>query len=68
MTDQEKEAKILFKLVKKTYGQHIREQDLPEVEKMIVRIVETSQKLREVKLENSTEPFSVFKPYREDDE
>ena len=71
MSDPEKtnnEAKYLFNLVKSQYGDRLNEAELEEVKKSVERIVETSEKLREVKLGNWDEPFSVFIPFLEEEE
>jgi len=62
------EAETLFSLVKEKYGDKITEEELDEVKKAVERIVETSKELRKVELGNWDEPFSVFKPYRRDEE
>jgi len=62
------EAEILFSLVKEKYGDKITDEELDEVKKAVERIVETSMELRKVELGNWDEPFSVFKPYRRDEE
>ena len=62
------EAETLFSLVKEKYGDKITEEELDEVKKAVERIVETSMELRNVELGNWDEPFSVFKPYRRDEE
>ncbi len=65
----EKEAKgvefeYLFGLVKELYGDRLGPEELEEVRKGVERIVETSEKLRAVRLGNWDEPFFVFRPYR----
>ena len=62
------EARYLFNLVKSQYGDRLNEAELEEVKKSVERIVETSEKLREVKLGNWDEPFSVFIPFLEEEE
>jgi len=62
------EAETLFSLVKEKYGDKIAPEELEEVKKAVERIVETSMELRKVELGNWDEPFSVFKPYRRDEE
>jgi len=62
------EAETLFSLVKEKYGDKITDEELDEVKKAVERIVETSMELRKVELGNWDEPFSVFKPYRRDEE
>jgi hypothetical protein len=64
----ESEAETLFNLVKEKYGDKIAPDELEEVRKAVERIVETSTELREVELYNWDEPFSVFKPYRREEE
>jgi hypothetical protein len=71
MSDPEKidtETEYLFSLVKSQYGDRLNEAELEEVKKSVERIVETSEKLRNVKLGNWDEPFSVFIPFREEEE
>ena len=62
------ETETLFTLVKERYGDSIAPDELEEVRKAVERIVESSMELREVKLGNWDEPFSVFKPYRREGE
>jgi len=62
------EAETLFRLVKEKYGDKINEDELEEVKKAVERIVETSMELSKVELGNWDEPFTVFKPYRRDEE
>ena len=62
------EAEYLFNLVRSKYGDRLTETELEEVKKSVERIVETSEKLREIKLGNWDEPFSIFIPFREDQE
>ncbi|MCW4048814.1 MAG: hypothetical protein NWE89_03670 [Candidatus Bathyarchaeota archaeon] len=68
MKDSNTEAETLFKLVEQKYGDKLTEEELEEVKKGVERIVEASMELRKVKLENGDEPFSIFKPYRGDEE
>ncbi len=68
MTDSKTEAETLFRLVKQQYGDRLTDEQLAEVEANVKRIVETSVELRKVNLGNWNEPFSVFKPYRGEDE
>ena len=62
------EAETLFNLVKEKYGDKIAPGELDEVKKAVEKIVETSMELREFELGNWDEPFSVFKPYRRENE
>ena len=59
-----KESETLFKLVIDQYGDRLTPEELEEVKKGVERITETAKALREVKLENWDEPFSIFKPFR----
>lgn len=59
-----KESETLFKLVIDQYGDRLTPEELEEVKKGVERIMETAKALREVKLENWDEPFSIFKPFR----
>jgi len=58
-----KESETLFKLVRDQYGDRLSPEELEEVKKGVERITETAKALREVKLENWDEPFSIFKPF-----
>ena len=62
--EQNDESEILFKMVKKRYGERLSPEELEEVRKGVERITETAEALRSVKLENWDEPFFVFMPYR----
>lgn len=59
-----KESETLFKQVRDQYGNRLTPEELEEVKKGVERIMETAKALREVKLENWDEPFSIFKPFR----
>jgi hypothetical protein len=65
---ESEEAETLFSLVKEKYGDKIAPEELEEVKKAVEKIVETSMELRKVELGNWDEPFTVFKPYRRDEE
>jgi len=65
---ESEEAETLFSLVKEMYGDKIAPEELDEVKEAVERIVETSMELRKVELGNWDEPFTVFKPYRRDEE
>ena len=59
-----KESETLYNLVRDRYGDRLSPEELEEVKKGVERITETAKALREVKLENWDEPFSIFKPFR----
>jgi hypothetical protein len=65
---ESEEAETLFSLVKEKYGDKIAPEELEEVKKAVEKIVETSMELRKVELGNWDEPFTIFKPYRRDEE
>ena len=64
MTDSDKETSILMQLVKERYGDRLREEQLEYVENSLKRVMAAGKALRDVSLENSDEPYNVFKPYR----
>lgn len=64
MVNSEKEH--IFKRVKELYGDRLTEEQLSAVEESIDPIINVIEKLRNIPLENSDEPYSVFKPYRKD--
>ena len=57
------ESDILFKLVEEKYGDRLTPEELEKVKKGVERVTETARALREVKIENWDEPFTVFRPY-----
>lgn len=61
-----KEAEHLFEMVKDRYGDRLSAEELEEVRKGVEGIAKAAKALRGVKLENSDEPFSIFKPYRKE--
>ena len=64
MTDSEKETSILMELVKERYGERLTEEQLDQVENSLKRVIDAGKALKAVSLENSDEPYNVFKPYR----
>ena len=61
------EYEVLFEILQNRYGDRLSPEELEEVRKGVERIAETAKALRSVKLENSAELFSVFKPYRREE-
>ena len=59
-----KEAEFLFQMVRDRYGDRLSAEELEEVRKGVEGVAKAAEALRSVKLGNSTEPFSIFKPYR----
>lgn len=62
----EREVEERFNIVKRLYGDRLTSEQLDEVRKGVVGIVEAAEAMRAVKLENGDEPFSVFVPYRKE--
>ena len=62
----DKEVDERFNIVKRLYGDRLTTEQLDEVRKGVVGIVEAAEALRALKLENGDEPFSVFVPYRKE--
>ena len=64
MTDSDRETSILMGLVKERYGERLTEEQLESVEKSLKSVMDAGKALRGVPLENSDEPYNVFRPYR----
>ena len=64
---ESREARALFNMVRDRYGDWLGPEELEGVRKGVAAVVEAAEALRSVKLENSDEPFSVFKPYRKEE-
>jgi hypothetical protein len=60
------EFEILFQLVKEKYGDRLTTEELTEVKNGVKKVAEISEALRQVKLGNWDEPFSIFKPYNKE--
>lgn len=67
MTDSDKETSILMGLVKERYGERLTEEQFEHVENSLKRVMDAGKALREVPLENSDEPYNMFRPYRRKD-
>ena len=61
------ESDLLFEMVKEKFGERLGSTEQEEIKKRIDEIVEASEEMRSLKLENSDEPFFIFKPYRKED-
>jgi len=64
MTDSDKETSILMELVKERYGERLTDEQLEHVSKSLNTVLDAGKALRETPLENSDEPYNVFRPYR----
>ena len=62
-----REAELMFDVVRERYGDRLDDEQLEEVRKGVEDIFEAAQTLREIKLENGDEPFSMFVPFRKGD-
>jgi hypothetical protein len=61
-----KEVDRLAGLVLDRFGDRLTEQQRIEVKKSVEIIVDNTVKMREIRLENSDEPFTVFIPFRDE--
>lgn len=66
MTDSKTEKEHMFERIKTLYGDRLNEEQLAAVEASLDPVVAVLEQIRAVPLENSDEPYSVFKPYRKD--
>ena len=62
------EQDLMFAVVKDKYGHLMDDKQLEEVRKTVVGLSDFLASMREVRLTNAAEPFSVFKPFRSDDD
>jgi hypothetical protein len=60
------ESEILFQLIKEKYGDRLTTEELNEVKNGVEKVAEIAEALRQVNLGNWDEPFSIFKPYKEE--
>ena len=58
------DPKLLFEIVKARYKARLTSEELEEVQKSVTMLLEVSESLMSVKLENWDEPFTVFKPIK----
>lgn len=56
----------MFERVKTLYGDMLDKEQLAAIESGLDQMISVFDKIRSVPLENSDEPFSVFKPYKKD--
>jgi hypothetical protein len=59
-----KESEHLFSIIEDRYGNRLTKDQLDEVRSGVNRLTEAAKALREVRLENWDEPFSIFRPYK----
>jgi len=58
------ETDILFELINMRYGERVTTDELEEIRKGLVAILDAANEMRAIKIENSDEPYQFFKPYR----
>ena len=56
----------MLRRVKELYGDRLTEEQLAAVEASLDPAINVLEQLRSVPLENSDEPYNVFKPYSKD--
>ena len=56
----------MFERIKALYGDRLDEEQLATIEASLEPMIDILEKIRAVPLENSDEPYSIFKPYRKD--
>ena len=64
--DNSLEQDLLFAIVKEKYGHLLTDDQLDSVRAAIVGQREVFRPIREYKLTNDVEPFSSFRPFREE--
>jgi hypothetical protein len=67
MTESDRETSIMMELVRERYGERLTEEQLEQVENGLKRVMEAGKALRDTPLENSDEPYNVFRPYRREE-
>ena len=67
MTESDRETSIMMELVRERYGERLTEEQLEQVEIGLKRVMEAGKALRDTPLENSDEPYNVFRPYRREE-
>ncbi|MDP6423034.1 MAG: hypothetical protein QF672_17190 [SAR202 cluster bacterium] len=66
-TKGQSEAEHLFEIVRARYGHHLDDQQIEAVRENVEDTVDLVSQLRGVKLDNSVEPYSLFRPHRGED-
>jgi hypothetical protein len=63
----EREAEILFELIRARYGGRLTPEQLEGVRRGVIAVVAQSAALRAVRLGNADEPVQHFTPFRADE-
>ena len=66
-TGKSLEQDLMFAVVKEKYGHLMNDEQLEEVRKTFVGLAGFFAPMRDIRLTNDIEPFSTFKPYRNDE-
>ncbi len=66
MSESKTEKEFMFERIKALYGDRLDDEQLAAVEASLDPIISVLDKIRSVPLENSDEPYNVFRPYRKD--
>ena len=66
MSESKTEKEHMYERIKVLYGDKLDEEQLAAVEASLDPVINVLEQIRAVPLENSDEPYSVFKPYRKD--
>jgi hypothetical protein len=66
MSIQKTEKEFMFERIKILYEDRLNDEQLAAIESGLDQMISVLDKIRSVPLENSDEPFSIFKPYRKD--
>lgn len=68
MFNSKTEKELMFESIKKLYGDRLDKEQLAAIEATLDPMISVIEEIRGIPLENSDEPYSVFKPYRKDRE
>jgi hypothetical protein len=66
MSDLKTEKEYMFERIKTLYGDRLDKEQLAAIEKSLDPMIDVLEKIRSYPLENSDEPYTIFKPYRKD--
>ena len=66
MSDSKTEKEHMLERIKVLYGDRLDEEQLAAIEASLDPMIDVLEKIRGIPLENSDEPYSVFRPYRKD--
>lgn len=64
--DEDPALRPLMTIIEARYGERLDEQQLDQVKQQLNGLLRDAAKLRAFPLTNADEPFSIFRPYREE--